>query len=122
LARKRRNGALAAGLIDSWVNDPAYGRLLVDVGAAQLGPELVACLRALPGYPATVAVLWCDEQTFRRRNSRRIKPDPYYGNGPIPELWVAARAAGRLVDTSGDDVPAEWARTLARILNAILAQ
>jgi hypothetical protein len=122
LGPKRRNGAAAAELMNRFVGDPAYGRLLVDVGSAQLvGQEFVACLKALPGYPASVAVLWCDEATFRRRNSSRIKPSLYYGDGPVSELWDAAREAGRLLDTSGEEAPDRWGMALARIVNEILA-
>jgi hypothetical protein len=122
LGPKRRNGAAAAELLQTFVSDPRYGRLLVDVGSAQLvAPDLPAALRSLPEYPHSVAVLWCDEATFRRRNGARIKPELYYGDSPLGEMWAAARAAGRLVDTSGDEAPQTWARKLADVVNAILA-
>jgi hypothetical protein len=68
-----------------------------------------------------VAILWCDEATFRRRNSSRIDPRLYYGDSPLVQLWDAARGAGRLVDTSGAEAPDEWGPELARIVNEILA-
>jgi hypothetical protein len=114
LGSRRRNGAAAAELLQAFVSDPRYGRLLVDVGSAQLiRPELPAALRSLTRYPHSVAVLWCDEATFRRRNSPGIKPELYYGNSPLVQMWEAARGARRLVDTSGDESPQAWARKLA---------
>jgi hypothetical protein len=122
LGPKRRNGSAAAEAVRRFMTDPRYGRLLIDVGSAQLvKPELPAYLKSLPGYPHSVAALWCDEATFFRRNGGKIKAQLYYGESPLVELWDSARAVGRLVDTSGEDAPDRWGEELAVIVNAILA-
>ena len=118
--RRHSNGSRAIELFDGILQNPPSDRVLVDIGAAQLmAPEFVEYLRSCSAYPHSV-VMWCDEATSRRRHGGGGELGRYYGAGPLVPLWESARAAGRLVDTSGEEVPERWARDLACIVKGIL--
>jgi hypothetical protein len=119
--RHRSHGERAIALLDGWVKAPPAGRLIVDVGAAQLlAPQFVSYVLSLPDYPSSVAVMWCDEATSCRRHGNASDVRPYYTSTTLVGLWDAARAAGRVVDTSGDESPERWAKALARVVGGIL--
>src|SRR2546425_288587 len=63
----RSNGELAKNCIDHLVADSRRDLLvLVDVGAGQLvSSGFAAYLSNFVGYPESVVVIWCDEETFR---------------------------------------------------------
>jgi len=89
--------------------------VLVDVGAGQLvSTEFRAYLRRLPAYPDAVVVVNCGEEAFRRRHGANAVNEVgrYYGKGSLEPLWIEAAESARIVDSSGQYAPTEWARTL----------
>jgi hypothetical protein len=118
--RWRSNGPRAIEMFEGILKNPPSDRVLVDIGAAQLmAPEFVDYLTSSSAYPSSV-VMWCDEPTSRRRHGGGSELHRYFGAGPLDALWETARVAGRVVDTSGEEVPERWARDLAEIVSRIL--
>lgn len=99
--------------------------VLVDVGAGQLvSSEFRAYLRQLPSYPDAVVVVDCGEETFRRRHGTNAVNEVgrYYGEGSLEPLWIEAAESARIVDSSGQDAPEEWARTLGVVIRRAAAK
>jgi hypothetical protein len=119
----RGDGDEAVRIVDAYSVEGSLRHVIVDVGAGQLvSPIFKSYLRSFPGYPRSVVVLWCDEATFRRRhgNNAHNEVGRYYGASSLQEFWKAARASGRLVDTSGPYEPAIWARELGSVVEHML--
>ncbi len=119
----RGDGDEAARILQAHSAEGPLRHVLVDVGAGQLvSPVFGSYLRSLFGYPRSVVVIWCDEFTFRQRHGDNAHNEVrrYYGAGSLQDFWDAARASGRLIDTSGPYAPATWARDLGIVVKEML--
>ena len=116
----RGDGDEAVRIVQCHSAERTRRHVLVDVGAGQLvSPVFESYLRSFVGYPRSVVAIWCDEDTFRQRHGSNADNEVgrYYGaTSSLPDLWNSARAAGRLVDSSGPYAPAIWARELGTIV------
>jgi hypothetical protein len=115
--RNRSNGAEAIALMELCKKSAQSECILVDVGAAQLiAQDFLTYLTSMSEYPKSVAVVWCDEETSVRRHGNAAEVRPYYASKPLTDLWTHARVEKRLIDTSGNEDPAQWAQELANLI------
>jgi hypothetical protein len=121
----RGDGDEAVRILHAYSVEGSLRHVLVDVGAGQLvSPIFESYLRNFSGYPRSVVVIWCDEATFRQRHASNAHNEVgrYYGASLLQDFWNAARASGRLVDTSGPYAPTIWARELGSVVGQMLKE